>query len=83
MKFLHFYPTISDYFWSDFCYGKQLKFSIIPRFRVHLEHSEHIFILKLNIPVKSYKRMKFYTKLHPEISPTKMQFFSWNQKGRV
>jgi hypothetical protein len=47
MKFLDFYPTISDYFWSDFCYGKQLKFSIIPRFRVHLEHSRTYFTLKI------------------------------------
>jgi hypothetical protein len=47
MKFLHFYPTISDYFWSDFCYGKQFKFSIIPRFRVHLEHSRTYFNFKI------------------------------------
>jgi hypothetical protein len=47
MKFLHFYLTISDYFWSDFCYGKQLKFSIIPRFRVHLEHSRTYFYFKI------------------------------------
>jgi hypothetical protein len=47
MKFLDFYSTISDYFWSDFCYGKQLKFLIIPQFRVHLEHFRTYFTLKI------------------------------------
>jgi hypothetical protein len=47
MKFLDFYPTISDYFWSDFCYRKQLKFSIIPRFRVYLEKSRTYFYFKI------------------------------------
>jgi hypothetical protein len=47
MKFLDFSPTISDYFWSDFCYGKQLKFSIIPRFRVYLEQSRTYFYFKI------------------------------------